>query len=151
MSTALSNNLQAGIGTAPSCRRKGEQSATQLLFVNKDVYTMTFRQEQYCSESSNCRLPQLPVTTRSCRPQNCCSAEVLIPLPCLLLYIVNSLEVVRLLCVSTRAPSPPNPSFLHVYLLSFLSLQSLPVRFPGQVYAGRETPLYPPTLNNSEV
>jgi hypothetical protein len=37
----------------------------------------------------------------------------------------------RLLCVSIRTPSPPDSSFLHVCLLSFLNLLSLPVRFPG--------------------
>jgi hypothetical protein len=40
----------------------------------------------------------------------------------------------RLLCVSIQVPNTPDPNSLHVcfYLLSFLHLQSPPVRFLGQ-------------------
>jgi hypothetical protein len=59
-------------------------------------------------------------------------------LPGLPLYIINSLEVVVVVCVSTRAPSPPDPSFLHVCLLPFLNLPWLPVRLLGSACAGCE-------------
>jgi hypothetical protein len=36
-----------------------------------------------------------------------------------------------LFCVSIRVPNPPDPSFLHVCVLSLLNLLSLPVRFLG--------------------
>jgi hypothetical protein len=113
-SSAMSNNLQAGMGTAPSCRRGQGQNAAQLLFIR-------------CLplERSNCRFFLFWITTMS----HCLRIVAL--LPCLLLYIINSLEVVEAVSVSIKVPSPPDPSFLHVCLLSFLNLPSLPVKFLG--------------------
>jgi hypothetical protein len=39
MSTAMSNNLKAEIGTAPSCRREQEQNAAQLLCIRTRMFT----------------------------------------------------------------------------------------------------------------
>jgi hypothetical protein len=42
------------------------------------------------------------------------------------------------LCISTRAPRPPDPIFLQVCLLYFLNLPSLPVRFLGGAHTCHE-------------
>jgi hypothetical protein len=59
-STAMSNYLQAGIGTVPSCKRKRGQNAAQLLFLRF-----------FCADSSDCRFPLFPITTPSYSPKNC--------------------------------------------------------------------------------
>jgi hypothetical protein len=47
MSTAMSNNLQAGMGTPSAAEAGRAKCSTGALHKNKDVYIMLFRQEQY--------------------------------------------------------------------------------------------------------
>jgi hypothetical protein len=59
-------NLQAGVGTAPSCRREREQNSAPLLYVRIRMFTPWLQTATVYAESSNHRFLLFPITTRSC-------------------------------------------------------------------------------------
>jgi hypothetical protein len=122
MSTAMSNNLQAGMGTAPRCRR--EQGC-----LHHALQTGTVPVH---AESSYHRFPLFPITTMSCHPENCCCTSWFAT-------IYNKLTGGGGGCLSPPECRPSDPSFLPVCLLSFLNLPLLPVRFLGWGRAGGKT------------
>jgi hypothetical protein len=91
-STAMPNNLQAGMGTAPRHRRGWGQNAAQLLFLRC-----------LCPESSNHRFLLFLITTMSCLPRTA------ILLPCLPLYKINLLEVEEAVVCLHQSAQPTWP------------------------------------------
>jgi hypothetical protein len=111
MSTAMSNNLQAGMGTPSAAEAGRAKCSTGALHHAFQTGTVPIRAESRIAGSP------FPITTMS----RTAPPTTVALLPGLLLYIINSLEVVELSCVSIWAPSPPDPSFFFARLSFVLS------------------------------
>jgi hypothetical protein len=86
-----------------------------------------------CPERSNCRFLLFLITTMSHHPKNCCSASWFAAIYSKLAGGGGGC------CVSLpEHPAHLTPAFVHVYLLSYLNLPSLPVRFIGQAHTSHE-------------
>jgi hypothetical protein len=112
------------MGTASSCRRGRGQNAAQLLFLRC-----------LCAEIAGSPAPD-NYNVMPPLPQNCCSTSWFAT-------VYNKLAGGGGGCCVSQPerPAHPIPAFLHVCLLSFLNLLSLPVRFLGRACTGRENRL----------
>jgi hypothetical protein len=72
--------LQAGFGTAPSCRREWGQNAAQLLCVRKGClhHDLQIGAVPVLAESIDRRFPPFLVTTMPHHPENCCPTSLFV-------------------------------------------------------------------------